>query len=357
MDVHVVLRVDVIERQTRLRERFELRANLGLQLAARTGMKEIAHARRDEVAWEIAVAIDQIRNLRRRQLRASVHKNDVQPDRKRRQRTCARDGILRTGSSDHQAGRSQNPFAVRALDRIVDGRREAEIVRGYDQLARGSNAPRKFCPALAALMTIWAISGTTRGRSKRGSNCAMRRAFSLTPAFKSCSKPIFGSSTGWRRTIRDFASAHDAIDESANVSDRRCNGLHECPAISALDALVCNPIHEEDDVACFFPQDAAEQRDQRLRHELDLLGQTIPAESQERVEAFAVTEMDERAFGRLQLRGMRLHAEPVAFDHRSDQTAVPRLFKTLQLDRLTNRGVGNRRCEPAHHRSGIGFGL
>ncbi len=94
MDVHVVLRIDVIERQTRLRECFELRADLGLQLTPRAGMKEIAHARGDEVGWEVAVAIDQIRNVRRRQLGASVHENDVQPDCERGQRACARDRHL-----------------------------------------------------------------------------------------------------------------------------------------------------------------------------------------------------------------------------------------------------------------------
>ena len=59
MHVHVILKIDVMEREPGSGICLELRANLGFQRAARAGRKEKRHARVYEIARERAVAIDE----------------------------------------------------------------------------------------------------------------------------------------------------------------------------------------------------------------------------------------------------------------------------------------------------------
>jgi hypothetical protein len=80
MQVHVALRVDVIERQARRRERRELRADLVLELTAHARMEEVADAGAGKVRAEHPVAVDEIGDALGREQRPSFDDHDVQAD-------------------------------------------------------------------------------------------------------------------------------------------------------------------------------------------------------------------------------------------------------------------------------------
>jgi hypothetical protein len=56
----------------------------------------------------------------------------MEADPERGQAACPLDRIIGGALADHQAGARQDPLAMGALDRLVDGDVEAEIVRRED---------------------------------------------------------------------------------------------------------------------------------------------------------------------------------------------------------------------------------
>jgi hypothetical protein len=78
--------------------------------------------------------------LFRRQRRAAQQQGQVQPDAQPGILPRQTDGLGLGGLIDHQAGGGQDALAVRPDDRLVDGRRSAEIIRVDDEPADGLRA-------------------------------------------------------------------------------------------------------------------------------------------------------------------------------------------------------------------------
>src|SRR5262249_31254014 len=84
MEMEVVVRVDVIEREPGRLERHKLRFDLRGNLAAYSGSQGDIDACFAEVAAQLPVAADEIRDALRRQKRGPVDQHEMQPDAKLR---------------------------------------------------------------------------------------------------------------------------------------------------------------------------------------------------------------------------------------------------------------------------------
>jgi len=128
MNVHVRLRVGMIEREAGCGEALELRADLGGELGANSGAEEEAKTGTHEIGQECPVCVNQRRNSIGPQDWAPMHQHDVQTDGKARHSPRAFDCVVRRGRSNHKARCAQDALSMRTLDRLVDFRRRAEIV-------------------------------------------------------------------------------------------------------------------------------------------------------------------------------------------------------------------------------------
>ncbi len=131
--MHMLVRVDMVEREPGGVEPLELGADLGGEPAARAGPKKKAQSGAQGIVVEPAVAAHETPELIRRQRRRAVDQHKVQPDAQRAEATCPCDRIRRGRRADHQAGARQNAVAMRLLDRVVGCDIAAEIVSRNDQ--------------------------------------------------------------------------------------------------------------------------------------------------------------------------------------------------------------------------------
>ena len=136
VEVHVLVRVGVVQAQAGGGEGCVLGGDLGPQLAADARVEEVAHAQSRLVGWELAVRADQAGDLGRRQDGGTFNHDQMQAHVKVRQALGYGHCFGCRGAGDHQAGGGQNAVAVRPLDRFVDRWREAEIVGADDDLVR-----------------------------------------------------------------------------------------------------------------------------------------------------------------------------------------------------------------------------
>jgi hypothetical protein len=141
MQVHVVVRVDVIELEARGTERLELGADLRLELAPHARPEEEAQAGGDQIFVERPPGIDEVGHGLGREDRATLHEHEMEPHPEARQAAGALHRVVGRRGADHQARRAEHPLAVRALDRLVDRHGETEVVAGED------DAPRRTIPA------------------------------------------------------------------------------------------------------------------------------------------------------------------------------------------------------------------
>lgn len=128
MNVHVRLRVCVVERQPGGGETLELRADLRFELRARARFEEEAHTGARQVRQERTASIDEVGDAPGRQNRAAVNEHDVQADGEIGKSQCACDGVNRRRRADHQTRGTQNTVAVSEFDCFVDFGCGAEIV-------------------------------------------------------------------------------------------------------------------------------------------------------------------------------------------------------------------------------------
>jgi hypothetical protein len=80
VDVHVILRVHVVEHESAGGEGFELRADLVFQLTAHAWAKKEVDARANEIGRELSAAVDEIRHALGREKRTTVDEYDMQPN-------------------------------------------------------------------------------------------------------------------------------------------------------------------------------------------------------------------------------------------------------------------------------------
>jgi hypothetical protein len=131
--MHVLVRVDVVERQTGRAKGFELGADFAGELLPDGGPQRDAKRSAAETAVEFAVGAHETPARLGRE-RAPVDENEMQADGESRQTPRPGRGIGRGGRPDHQARRRQNAAAMGLFDGLVDGGVAAEIIRADDQM-------------------------------------------------------------------------------------------------------------------------------------------------------------------------------------------------------------------------------
>ena len=130
----MLVRVDVIELETRRAECLELGTDLRPHLPLHMGQKEHRRAGASHIRAKAPARVDEVRHGGSRQNRPRVGQREVQPDSEPWQAARHLHSAGRRRRSDHQARRGEDSFDMRALDRLVDFVGEAEVVGGDDQV-------------------------------------------------------------------------------------------------------------------------------------------------------------------------------------------------------------------------------
>jgi hypothetical protein len=133
MDVHVFVRVHMIEPQPGRTKRFELRSYLRGELTTNPRQKKEAQSGARHIPIEPAFFADQITHLALRKDGKAIDKIEVQPNPEAWQTSRPDYCITGCRTCDHQAGDRQNAVAMGLFDGFVDGGIEPEIVRADDQ--------------------------------------------------------------------------------------------------------------------------------------------------------------------------------------------------------------------------------
>ncbi len=103
MKVHVLMGVDVVERQAGCAEGFELRPDLGRELTANPRKHEKSDTGAGHISVELAVVADELLDLDLRQNGMPVDQVQVQADAEFGQSTGAGHRIGSRRAADHQA--------------------------------------------------------------------------------------------------------------------------------------------------------------------------------------------------------------------------------------------------------------
>ena len=133
VQMHVLVRVDVVERETGRAKRLELRPDFGREQSACLRAEEKPQTGSKRVVVEAAVAANEAAEFLRRQDRIAVDQHEVKTDMEVRVAPCPRDGVGRSWGTDHQASGGQDAVAMRPLDRLIDRNIATEIIGGDDQ--------------------------------------------------------------------------------------------------------------------------------------------------------------------------------------------------------------------------------
>jgi len=151
VQVNVLVPVDMVEREPRRAERFELRADFGGELAPRGGRKIKAEPGAHHVRVERAVSPDERRNLARRQDWRAIGQHQMQADAQRGKPLGPRHRVRGRRRADHQARHGQDAVAVGFLDRLIDRHIAPEIIGANDEALLishrdGGHACRRAAP-------------------------------------------------------------------------------------------------------------------------------------------------------------------------------------------------------------------
>jgi len=128
VQMHVLVRVGMIQRQAGGGKSRELRADFRRQLSAHMRIEKITNPQSQLVGGKPASRVHKIRDLRVRQNRGALDHHQMQPHMQTRHRLRPPHGIGECRRADHQAGVGENSLAVRALDAFVDNGRKSEII-------------------------------------------------------------------------------------------------------------------------------------------------------------------------------------------------------------------------------------
>ena len=121
MEVQVEVAVDVVKGQAGGLEFFKLGGDFVAQLAAAFPGGEVAPAGEDGVVGELLLGIHQLWNFCGGEGGASADEREVQADAQFGILLRQSDGLGGERFVDHEAGRSQDAFAMGADDSLVDG--------------------------------------------------------------------------------------------------------------------------------------------------------------------------------------------------------------------------------------------
>jgi hypothetical protein len=134
MNVKMMMRIDVIERETGVVKKFELGADFAFDLLAYARPKKDVYSGHRYVRRKLAIESDEIGNLLGWQRRLAINQHQMKSDTKSRQTLSAGDGIGGRRRRDHKACRRQDTVAMRLLHGLVHRRHQAKIVGSHDQL-------------------------------------------------------------------------------------------------------------------------------------------------------------------------------------------------------------------------------
>src|SRR5262249_48313612 len=125
-------------------------------------------------------------------------------------------------------------------------------------------------------------------------------------------------------------------------------------AAAGGDLLPCHPIDEEHDVASFFVYQRLEDVEHRFRQKAGAACNLEHAETEKRIEAFAIPEIGE---GTVQIAARRLWwallcGDAVTSNHQPQQLGVARFFEPLKRNRFAHERIGDCRGIGSDDRSG-----
>jgi hypothetical protein len=142
MQMKMLVRIDVVERESARAIGFELRLDLRRQLAAHRRPQEDVDPETDHIAAEVPVGIDEIGQLLRGQDRPAFDQDQMQADVQPRQPPRPRDGVLRRGAGDHEACSGEDAVPMCGFDRLIDLAGKPEIVGGDDNALQSAGSRR-----------------------------------------------------------------------------------------------------------------------------------------------------------------------------------------------------------------------
>ena len=163
MKVKMLVRVDVVERESGRTIGFELCLDFRSDLSARRRTHEYIESETYHIAAEVPSLIDKIRQAFRRQDRPAFHQHEVKADAQSRQTARALNCIRCRGCAYHEACGRQDAARVRGFDGLIDFGRKPEVVGRDDNMfqSAGSRRSRKnrknstpsrtISPAIAAI--------------------------------------------------------------------------------------------------------------------------------------------------------------------------------------------------------------
>ena len=138
----MLVHVHMIEGQAHRAKSRELCFDFRAHLPASAVAQSQPHAERDEIAAQPAPPVEKSGNGLRRQGRPRGGDRKMKPYAQARHRPRAPDGVRRARSGRHQARGREDALAMGDFDRLVDFRREPEIIRRDGQKTQAEKPPR-----------------------------------------------------------------------------------------------------------------------------------------------------------------------------------------------------------------------
>ncbi len=132
MQMHVLMRVCMMQGQASCGECRKLGADFGRQFAAGGGRKEILKPQGGLISAKFAVRRGDGGKFRVAEQRIAIDQYEVQTGIESRQPFSARNRVRRCGGRDHQTRLRKTAFCTGDLDRFVYGLSETKIIRGKD---------------------------------------------------------------------------------------------------------------------------------------------------------------------------------------------------------------------------------
>lgn len=260
VQLKVLVGVDMVEREPGAAEQIELCGDFAAELAARVAIRHQFECQPDHVAPEAAILVGKLRDLVGAKGTPPFDQNQMEAEAQPRHRSGPPHGISGGGSRDHEAGGGQNARSVSLLDRLIDLRREAEIIRRDDEpvqrriLARpaGRGGLSARCPfgsersAMRGMINIMSPMYGTPGKARNvygeGEDVAQRdhperMGRELEPALDGETKGVFACEgrAGEPKSPHHEGSAkqrqdHRVGDDRSGKAGRVYGAHRSCPA-------------------------------------------------------------------------------------------------------------------------------
>jgi len=135
--MEVEVGVDVVEGEAGGVKFIELGVDFIAELGLELGFKEVIQTDPDGTVGEFAAVVDQIRDLGRRQGGVSEDQGQVEADAEAGMGFGEFDGFGEAGFVDHEAGGSEEAFAMGQDNGGIGGSGEPEVIGVEDEAAAG----------------------------------------------------------------------------------------------------------------------------------------------------------------------------------------------------------------------------